>query len=77
MAFAIIEYFLELYFVPGLKAMRSGTLVVLTALLGLVMVLIGEAVRKTAMVTAGCNFTHLIKEKKRPEHKIVTTGLYA
>jgi len=77
MTFAVAEYFLELWLIPGLKATWWWEPQGLIALLGLAMVLAGEMVRKTAMVTAGRNFTHLIKQTKRPEHVLVTEGIYA
>ncbi|KAL0158341.1 hypothetical protein M9458_046417, partial [Cirrhinus mrigala] len=39
-------------------------------LVGLLMVLCGESLRKAAMLTAGSNFNHI-------SHVLVTTGVYA
>jgi len=33
-------------------------------------------VRVAALITAAHNFTHQIAEDKRPEHKLVTEGIY-
>lgn len=41
------------------------------------MVAAGEAIRKAGMLTARGSFTHLIKQSKRPEHELVTHGIYA
>lgn len=66
-----IEFWIEYYFVPGLKSLHYVSIV------GCVMVVFGEALRKAAMVTAGSNFTHMVQYRKRYEHKLVTTGVYS
>lgn len=37
---------------------------------------IGQTLRAAAMWTAKSNFSHTIEEQKRPEHMLVTTGVY-
>lgn len=70
LAFSMVEHALESWFAPGLKehAFVSYT--------GLAMVVVGEGLRKLAVVTANKSFTHDIKVDKRQEHKLVTHGIY-
>jgi protein-S-isoprenylcysteine O-methyltransferase len=45
---------------------------------GLAMIVLGEVVRKAAIVTAGTSFTHQIAHTHREEdHRLVTHGVYA
>ena len=37
----------------------------------------GLGIRFTAMITAGRSFTHLLQNQKRPEHVLITKGIYA
>ncbi|KAK9810375.1 hypothetical protein WJX72_009708 [[Myrmecia] bisecta] len=71
MACACAEYFLERQLVPQLKQTLPWISTV-----GLAMVILGEAVRKAAMVTAGHNFTHTVQFQRREEHALVTHGIY-
>ena len=66
-----LEFWVEYYFFPGLKTLRIFLWV------GLVMVVLGETLRKVAMFTAGSNFTHQVQNVKRPNHSLVTTGVYS
>ncbi|KAL7250988.1 hypothetical protein ACSBR1_012917 [Camellia fascicularis] len=69
---SLLEYFLEVYFFSGLKEQYWWI-----SDFGLVMVVIGEIIRKTAILTAGQAFTHLIKTYHDEEHhKLVTRGVY-
>ncbi|XP_021897016.1 protein-S-isoprenylcysteine O-methyltransferase A-like isoform X5 [Carica papaya] len=43
---------------------------------GLLMVIIGEIIRKMAIITAGQSFTHLIKVHHEESHKLITHGVY-
>lgn len=65
------EYIVEYLLFPGVKSLH------VVALLGLAMVVFGEALRKTAMVTAGRNFTHVVQHYKRSGHRLVTHGVYS
>ena len=56
MLLSLLEYFLEILLFPGLKEFWW------MSNLGLALVLIGELVRKMAIITAGRAFTHLIKD---------------
>ncbi|KAG8366170.1 hypothetical protein BUALT_Bualt17G0048800 [Buddleja alternifolia] len=70
MIFSLIEYFLEIYFFPGLKEHWS------ISNIGLAMVVVGEIIRKLAIITAGKSFTHLIKRYHEDHHVLVTHGVY-
>jgi protein-S-isoprenylcysteine O-methyltransferase len=45
-------------------------------LIGLILVFVGQFVRATAMVQAGPSFNHIVQEKKKEDHELVTTGIY-
>ncbi|KAL2498865.1 Protein-S-isoprenylcysteine O-methyltransferase A [Abeliophyllum distichum] len=67
---SLLEYTVEIYFFPGLKEHWWISNV------GLVLIVIGEIIRKLAIVTAGRAFTHLIKRYHEDHHKLVTHGVY-
>ncbi|XVE90241.1 hypothetical protein DITRI_Ditri20bG0063000 [Diplodiscus trichospermus] len=71
MVFSLVEYLFEVLLFPGLKDHLW------VSNLGFAMVIIGEIVRKLAIVTAGRSFTHLIKVYREDHHKLVTNGVYA
>lgn len=66
-----VEYWLEYYFFPNLKTLHY------ISIIGAIMVIFGEALRKIAMLTAGSNFTHLVQYRKRDKHELVTSGVYS
>lgn len=70
MIFSLLEYCLEITFFPGLKEYWW------ISNLGLAMVVIGETIRKMAIVTAGRAFSHLIKVHHEEHHRLVTHGIY-
>lgn len=47
------------------------------AIIGLILALTGEFIRKLAMFTAGRNFTHLVSVKKETQHELITHGIYS
>ncbi|CAG0892180.1 unnamed protein product [Darwinula stevensoni] len=65
------EFFLEVFFFPGMKHRP------MLWILGSTLCLIGEGLRKAAMFTAGSNFDHVVQEKKEEGHALVTSGVYA
>ena len=65
-----VEYLVEYIIYPDMKSLS------LFSLLGLILVVGGELMRKAAMITAGSNFTHEVAHRKRHNHELVTTGLY-
>ncbi|MEQ2272387.1 hypothetical protein XENORESO_020999, partial [Xenotaenia resolanae] len=66
-----LEFTMEKLTVPELKHLNWVSLV------GLVMVLCGEGLRKAAMLTAGSNFNHIVQNEKAQSHVLVTSGVYA
>lgn len=73
MGAACAEYAAELALVPGLK--RDPRLAPVR-LAGLVAVVLGDGLRKAAEITARHNFTHHIQTARRPEHRVVSHGVY-
>ncbi|KDP21915.1 hypothetical protein JCGZ_03053 [Jatropha curcas] len=70
MIFSLLEYFIEISLFPGMKEYWW------VSSLGLAMVIIGELIRKIAIITAGRSFTHLIKVHHEEHHKLITHGIY-
>ncbi|KAM7357347.1 isoprenylcysteine carboxylmethyltransferase ste14 [Cochliomyia hominivorax] len=66
-----LEFVLEVYFLPNFKDYYY------LWLLGVVLCIFGEVVRKTAMITASNSFTHLVQYEKADDHKLITHGIYA
>ncbi|CAI4229324.1 unnamed protein product [Auanema sp. JU1783] len=64
------EFFLEAYYVPAVK---GGWV----CFLGFLLCCLGEFIRKSAMVQAGVGFTHKLAMRKREDHVLVVTGVYA
>eukprot|EP01065_Artemidia_motanka_P053234 TRINITY_DN9824_c0_g1_i4.p1 TRINITY_DN9824_c0_g1~~TRINITY_DN9824_c0_g1_i4.p1 ORF type:complete len:186 (+),score=34.19 TRINITY_DN9824_c0_g1_i4:226-783(+) len=65
------EFFIELWLFPTLKTFASVSLVA-----GCLMLCSG-GLRIVAMWQCGSNFSHLIETSHRPQHRLVTTGVYA
>jgi protein-S-isoprenylcysteine O-methyltransferase len=42
-----------------------------------VLCLVGEVVRKAAMLEAGRSFNHLVQSERAADHTLVTSGIYA
>lgn len=70
MFFSLLEYLIEIVLFPGLKEHWW------VSNLGLAIVIIGEVIRKAAIITAGQAFTHLIKVYHEEHHKLITHGIY-
>ena len=70
MLFSVLEYFIEIVLFPELKEQW------LISNFGLAMVVIGESMRKIAIITAGKSFTHLIRTYPDDQHKLITHGIY-
>ncbi|XP_054769085.1 protein-S-isoprenylcysteine O-methyltransferase-like [Lytechinus pictus] len=66
-----LEFFIELYFFPGLKSLWY------ISLLGIALCVGGEFLRKGAMLTAGRSFNHYIQTTKADDHDLVTHGVYS
>ncbi|KAL8518998.1 hypothetical protein ACS0TY_010084 [Phlomoides rotata] len=67
---SLLEYLVEIYFFPDMKKhwVISNT--------GLFMVVVGEIIRKLAIITAGKSFSHLIKRLHEDDHVLITHGVY-
>jgi protein-S-isoprenylcysteine O-methyltransferase len=85
---AVVEYLFELWLFPSWKLAAAPASVTglassfclalrVAASVGLVLALAGQFVRSAAMWTAGVSFTHLVAHHKRPEHVLITSGVYA
>lgn len=70
MLFSLLEYVVEILLVPELKEHWW------ISYSGLAMVVIGEVIRKMAIITAGNAFTHLIRTHRDDRHELVTHGIY-
>ncbi|KAL6843860.1 hypothetical protein ACP4OV_026431 [Aristida adscensionis] len=70
MSFAMLEHLTEALLFPELKEYWFVSNV------GLLMVIIGEIIRKLAVVTAGRAFTHVIRIYHEDQHQLVTNGVY-
>jgi protein-S-isoprenylcysteine O-methyltransferase len=68
--FSCVEFWVELYFVPGWK------LHPLVRPVGIALVIVGQFFRVSAMSTAANNFSHRIEYFKRKEHQLVTHGVF-
>ncbi|KAF9055419.1 ICMT-domain-containing protein [Hymenopellis radicata] len=68
---ALTEYLLTLYFKPSWKAHPY------VSIIGIFLVLAGQALRSGAMIHASSNFSHVIEHRKRNAHVLVTNGIYA
>lgn len=71
---AFFETIVTSFFFPGWQ-LKVHSLV--ATLVGIIMVLVGQVVRSTAMAQAGTNFNHQVQSKKNDGHELVTHGLYA
>jgi protein-S-isoprenylcysteine O-methyltransferase len=69
MAAACLEYAVELRWFPWLQ-------VAWVTHFGVCCVVIGEVIRKAGIVTAGSGFTQRIQSRRRPQHRLVTWGIY-
>jgi len=68
---ALLEYLLTLYFKPSWKSYAH------VSAIGVVMVVLGQALRSIAMIHASTNFSHSVAFSKRDTHQLVTDGVYA
>ncbi|TFK91472.1 protein-s-isoprenylcysteine O-methyltransferase [Polyporus arcularius HHB13444] len=68
---ALFEYLVTLYVKPEYKQYPYVTLV------GIVLSLVGQALRSAAMIHAGSNFSHIMASRKAEGHVLVTSGIYS
>ncbi|KJE98085.1 protein-S-isoprenylcysteine O-methyltransferase [Capsaspora owczarzaki ATCC 30864] len=64
------EFWLEQWLFPSVKQV-SGLVY-----LGLVLIVVGDGIRKYAMYTAGVSFNHLVQDTKKDDHTLIKHGLY-
>ncbi|KDR83633.1 hypothetical protein GALMADRAFT_55552 [Galerina marginata CBS 339.88] len=67
---AVMEYLISLYVMPSSKAWPY------VSQIGIVMVIVGQFLRSTAMIHASTNFSHSVAFQKRDTHRLVTDGVY-
>lgn len=65
MAFGLAEY-----------AIKSREPVIFWSVMGMLMILTGELIRKTAILTAKENFSHQLAMERSDKHALVTHGIY-
>ena len=65
------EHALWIFFSPSLKSLY------LVTFLGTILCLVGEVVRKAAMLEAGRSFNHLVQSERADDHTLVTSGIYS
>ncbi|XP_053137049.1 60S ribosomal protein L22 isoform X1 [Hemicordylus capensis] len=65
-----VEFTVEKFVFPGMKQ------VTWLSSAGLLMVVFGDCLRKSAMLTAGSNFNHIVQNEKSDHHTLVTRGVY-
>ncbi|KAF8528957.1 Isoprenylcysteine carboxyl methyltransferase family-domain-containing protein [Hysterangium stoloniferum] len=89
-ATALLEYLLTLYFQPSAKTYPyvsqagecRGSIALLgitndrKRALGIILTLVGQALRSSAMIHAATNFSHPVALEKQPGHRLVTDGIY-
>uniref|UniRef100_A0A182M2Y9 Protein-S-isoprenylcysteine O-methyltransferase n=1 Tax=Anopheles culicifacies TaxID=139723 RepID=A0A182M2Y9_9DIPT len=65
-----IEYFVETHYFPEIKTYK------LVWIMGVLLCVAGESLRKVAMITASKNFSHIVQFERHNEHELVTHGVY-
>jgi protein-S-isoprenylcysteine O-methyltransferase len=70
MGFALLEHLTEILLFPKVKEYW------LISIIGLLMVVMGEIIRKISVVTAKRAFTHVIRIYHDDQHQLVTHGVY-
>ncbi|XP_047347455.1 protein-S-isoprenylcysteine O-methyltransferase [Vespa velutina] len=65
-----IEFIVERYYFPDMKKASSISYV------GLILSILGELLRKSAIFTAKHNFNHIVQSAKKRNHELITHGIY-
>ncbi|KAN0095382.1 ICMT domain containing protein [Hyaloscypha variabilis] len=71
---SFLETLISYLFVPSLFPQNLQTIL---AFLGISLIVIGQATRASAMLTAGSNFSHIVRHTKASSHRLVTSGIYS
>ncbi|KAJ8679604.1 hypothetical protein QAD02_015391 [Eretmocerus hayati] len=66
-----VEFLIERFFFPQMKE----SLVV--PLIGIAFCVLGDLLRKAAILTAKRNFNHIVQDEKASDHELVTHGVYS
>ncbi|KAN0063286.1 farnesyl cysteine-carboxyl methyltransferase [Thecaphora frezii] len=71
----LVEFALTAAFVGGAGSIykRPG----IVTLVGILLVVAGQAIRSLAMIHAHNNFSHIVAHQKRQDHQLVKTGVYS
>lgn len=72
---ALLETLLGHVFFPA--PLLPGWARAVALLVGLALLLVGQATRAVAMLHAGPNFSHVVRHTRATSHELVTTGVYA
>lgn len=62
--------------VTGAASLAEMKQITWLSTVGLLMVIVGDCLRKAAMLTAGSNFNHIVQNEKSDTHTLVTSGVY-
>lgn len=76
-AFAILETLLQCFFFPNWKSTFYSAGHLISVILGLLLIVLGQLIRSFAMITAGKSFSHIVKTTRNPDHELVTNGIYS
>ncbi|MPC38522.1 Protein-S-isoprenylcysteine O-methyltransferase [Portunus trituberculatus] len=64
------EFFIERWLLPDMK------MIWYVSIIGIIICLWGEIIRKSAMLTAKTNFNHIVQVRRQDGHELVTWGTY-
>jgi len=73
---AILECIITNIFFPNFRIAPYHFITSILVFFGIVTVLVGQGIRSVAILSAGKSFTHIVQTSKRPEHVLVTGGIY-
>ncbi|VVT56572.1 uncharacterized protein SAPINGB_P005157 [Magnusiomyces paraingens] len=91
LAETLLERYLLTFFAPSIRLLSISTAAAsydqafwktpafafYVSLVGLVVTLLGQLLRSTAMIHAASNFSHVIMRSHHKSHELVTTGVYS
>ena len=69
---AILEYLIESFLFSWKESTWSWI-----GWVGLFGAITSQCIRSMAIITAGSNFTHLVAQEKKENHRLVTCGIYS
>lgn len=72
---SFLETSLSHYFLP--RPLVPASIHNLALFVGLALVIMGQGIRATAMLTAGPSFSHIVAHTKKNTHALITTGVYS